>query len=152
MIELGSAVSKLAWAHPYYGQLIACAGYRGHLSIFAEEPGAELQQGQMTWAARMDFSDTHAITDLRFAPQQLGLILVACYADGFVRFLKAEAPFEPVEWRVVVSANLRGSGVPTVDWCERRTWDYVMALGAREGDHGVRLYHYDQESLYASGA
>ena len=86
IFQINPGLSKVAWAHPEFGSLIAVACDK-HVWIYEETCLGSGKGDKSGWVKRTPpLSDARAaITDLKFAPKFLGLQLAICSQNGEVR-------------------------------------------------------------------
>lgn len=118
------SVWRVTWAHPEFGQLIATCSYDRSVIIWEEKVSSppasptrtQHQQQQQasavhtsshelpanpssTWLIRAKLVDARAsITDIKFAPKHLGLLLATCSSDGTVRIYEAPDIMNLSQW------------------------------------------------------
>ena len=109
-----AAVSKLCWAHPEFGQILASGSADKKVIIWVENKSLLFMilynirckiiiKNEGKWEKKIeltDFMDT--VTDLKFAPRQHGLKIAACSLDGFVRIYEAMDVINLEQWSVIV--------------------------------------------------
>jgi WD40 repeat protein len=110
------AVWKVTWAHPEFGQVsasrdlsdcdvandfqvLATCSFDRTASVWEEMPGnqkpggvqgGDTASGQSHWVKKTSLVDSRtSVTDVKFAPKHLGLLLATCSADGTVRIYEA---------------------------------------------------------------
>ena len=108
------SVTRLSWAHPEFGQLLATCG-ADHVATIWEERDASFsfpvdehygggnlntmngQDGTAAasrWVSKAELTDARkAVTCIQFAPRHLGLKIATGSADGFVRIYEAIGAF-----------------------------------------------------------
>jgi len=80
-----SAVWKVKWSHPEFGQILASASFDHKVKIWEEMPGRV-----KNWVNKATlFDSTRSVQDIKFAPRHLGLKLATCSKDGKVRIYEA---------------------------------------------------------------
>ncbi|KPI94525.1 PREDICTED: nucleoporin seh1 [Papilio xuthus] len=96
------SVWKVTWAHPEFGQVLATCSFDRTVAIWEEvgdttAPGSE--KGLRTWVKRSNLVDSRtSVTDVKFGPKHLGLLLVTCSADGIIRIYEAPDVMNLAQW------------------------------------------------------
>ncbi|XP_026320870.1 nucleoporin SEH1 [Hyposmocoma kahamanoa] len=96
------SVWKVTWAHPEFGQVLATCSFDRTAAIWEEvgetaAPGPE--KGLRTWVKRSNLVDSRtSVTDVKFGPKHLGLLLVTCSADGIIRIYEAPDVMNLAQW------------------------------------------------------
>ena len=100
------SVWKVNWAHPEFGQIIATCSFDRTAAIWEEVAAAA--DGNVTqasgndannWIKRTSLVDSRtSVTDVKFAPRHMGLMLATCSADGTVRIYEATDVMNLSEW------------------------------------------------------
>ncbi|CAK1553110.1 unnamed protein product [Leptosia nina] len=96
------SVWKVTWAHPEFGQVLATCSFDRTAAIW-EEVGditaSGSEKGLRTWVKRSNLVDSRtSVTDLKFGPKHLGLLLVTCSADGIIRIYEAPDVMNLAQW------------------------------------------------------
>ncbi|KAL4703472.1 hypothetical protein ACJJTC_010344 [Scirpophaga incertulas] len=96
------SVWKVTWAHPEFGQVIATCSFDRTAAVW-EEVGdtnsAGSEKGLRTWVKRSNLVDSRtSVTDVKFGPKHLGLLLVTCSADGIIRIYEAPDVMNLAQW------------------------------------------------------
>ena len=102
------SVWKVTWAHPEFGQVIATCSFDRTASIWEEVAGDKPRPGAsgagdfnnaQNWIKRTSLVDSRtSVTDVKFAPRHMGLMLATCSADGIVRIYEAADVMNLSEW------------------------------------------------------
>ncbi|KAI5634964.1 nucleoporin SEH1 [Phthorimaea operculella] len=96
------SVWKVTWAHPEFGQVIATCSFDRTAAIWEEvgdTASAGSDKGLRTWVKRSNLVDSRtSVTDVKFGPKQLGLLLVTCSADGIIRIYEAPDVMNLAQW------------------------------------------------------
>ena len=118
------SVWKVTWAHPEYGQVIATCSFDRTAAVWEEIPGSDQTQGKCKadhqkkvillfrspnsgqnddskshWVKRASLVDSRtSVTDVKFGPRHLGLLLATCSADGTVRIYEAPDVMNLGQW------------------------------------------------------
>ena len=126
-----SAIWRLSWAHPEFGQLLASCSEDRTACIWEEQEsiGGEYilksrsrdannskQPGQR-WQVKTTLSEsTKSVNDVKFAPRHLGLKIATASADGYVRMYDAPDVFSLNMWQLEQSIQVEqtpGAGAST---------------------------------------
>lgn len=129
-------MNKVTWAHPEFGSLIAFACDR--VAFVYEEACLGNQPGtgkpNSTWIKRTTMNDARApITDLKFAPRQLGLQLIVCSQNAEIRIYESS---DIVTWGSS-HQEILGSKKP-LNSCSSCSWStcfnlpVLLAIGSNE--------------------
>eukprot|EP00899_Mesostigma_viride_P025422 jgi/Mesvir1/6064/Mv00795-RA.1 len=130
--------TKMAWAHPEFGQLLVAATTSGAVYVWEEAAasGAPIlggptdgfvcrceqlpgdPAGGLCWRLRAELCDTDAaINDVQFAPCQLGLRLATASADGCVRVYETSNVLLLDSWQMQTEFQASsGAGCTSIDW------------------------------------
>jgi len=95
------SVWKVTWAHPEFGQVIATCSFDRTAAVWEEivGEGKTGTGGQNHWVKKTSLVDSRtSVTDVKFGPKQLGLILATCSADGTVRIYEAPDVMNLSQW------------------------------------------------------
>jgi len=94
------SVWKVTWAHPEFGQVIATCSFDRTAAVWEEIVGeGKSGGGQNHWVKKTSLVDSRtSVTDVKFGPKQLGLILATCSADGTVRIYEAPDVMNLSQW------------------------------------------------------
>ena len=70
-------VTRVSWAHPAFGQLLATASADHNVCIWEEQEGVLGPTARSTWSQKALLGDARgAVNDVQFAPKHLGLKVV----------------------------------------------------------------------------
>ncbi|TRY73382.1 hypothetical protein TCAL_05544 [Tigriopus californicus] len=116
------SVWKVNWAHPEFGNLIATCSFDRTAAVWEEMPGDSFllsgtgapppsshgnpnlrtegdAPAQSHWVKKVTMVDSRtSVTDVKFAPKILGLILATCSADGTLRIYEASDVMNLTNW------------------------------------------------------
>ena len=111
------SVWKVTWAHPEFGQVgqchmsyisgfdvllpqvIATCSFDRTAAVWEEIVGEKEGGGLNHWVKRTSLVDSRtSVTDVKFGPKQLGLILATCSADGTIRIYECEDVMNMSQW------------------------------------------------------
>lgn len=165
------SVTRLAWAHPEFGQLLVTGGADHAATVWEErEAGGRLPGGgaptgneaaggpaassgaQYGWVAKARLTDARrAVTCVQFAPRHLGLRLATGSADGTVRIYEAIDVMNLNHWPLngsieadEVEAGKSELGVTSLSWCNGRFEPPTIVVGGSSGN--VNVYRYSDAS------
>uniref|UniRef100_A0A9J7XZU7 SEH1-like (S. cerevisiae) n=1 Tax=Cyprinus carpio carpio TaxID=630221 RepID=A0A9J7XZU7_CYPCA len=95
------SVWRVTWAHPEFGQVLASCSFDRTAAVWEEIVGEsnDKQRGQSHWIKRTTLVDSRtSVTDVKFAPKHMGLMLTTCSADGVVRIYEAPDVMNLSQW------------------------------------------------------
>lgn len=133
------AVWKVTWAHPEFGQIIATCSFDRSASIY-EETVSETGHGmQTTWLKRCSLDDARSsVTDIKFAPKSMGLMLATCSTDGLVRIYEAFDVMDLAHWTPTHDIHTRLQSCSCLSWnpSPSRLCSPLLAVGSDDGCMG----------------
>merc|ERR1711962_810674 len=92
-------MGKVNWAHPEFGQVIATCSFDRTAAVWEEIVGEKSSGGLNHWVKKTSLVDSRtSVTDVKFGPKHLGLILATCSADGTVRIYEAQDVMNLSQW------------------------------------------------------
>ncbi|XP_063702738.1 nucleoporin seh1 [Culicoides brevitarsis] len=97
------SVWRLSWAHPEFGQVLATCSFDRTVSVW-EESLAEKSTQTLTpptrrWVRKTNLVDSRVnVTDCKFGPKHLGLMIATSSADGFIRIYEAPEITNLSQW------------------------------------------------------
>ncbi|XP_041984563.1 nucleoporin SEH1 [Aricia agestis] len=96
------SVWKVTWAHPEFGQILATCSFDRTAAIWEEvgdTTASGSEKGLRTWVKRSNLVDSRtSVTDVKFGPKHLGLLVVTCSADGIIRIYEAPDVMNLAQW------------------------------------------------------
>ncbi|KAK7862979.1 hypothetical protein R5R35_014538 [Gryllus longicercus] len=96
------SVWKVTWAHPEFGQVLATCSFDRTAAVWEEivgEGSVPGERGMRHWVRRTNLVDSRtSVTDIKFAPKHLGLLLATCSADSVVRVYEAPDVMNLSQW------------------------------------------------------
>lgn len=111
----GLLITKLDWAHPLYGQLLAVC-IHNYGVVFYEETVNE--SNEKKWVMTHDFHDMVPFpTDVSFSPHHLGLVLGASAMDGTVFIFTRLTQSNKLPWICSSQFNTL-VGTTCLTWCK----------------------------------
>ncbi|XP_065332480.1 nucleoporin SEH1 isoform X1 [Cloeon dipterum] len=97
------SVWKVTWAHPEFGQVLATCSFDRTAAVWEEIPAGDGpgETARSHWIRRTNMVDSRtSVTDVKFAPRQLGLQLATSSSDGVVRIYEAPDVMNLSTWTV----------------------------------------------------
>lgn len=90
------SIWRISWAHPEFGQVLATCSF-DRTAVIWEETSAERTGGTASflpskkWIRRTSLVDSRtSVTDVKFSPKLLGLLLATSSIDGTIRIYEGE--------------------------------------------------------------
>ncbi|RXN05911.1 centrosomal protein of 192 kDa-like [Labeo rohita] len=146
------SVWRVTWAHPEFGQVLASCSFDRTAIVWEEIVGEsnDKQRGQSHWIKRTTLVDSRtSVTDVKFAPKHMGLMLTTCSADGVVRIYEAPDVMNLSQWSLQheISSKLSCS---CISWnpSSSRAHAPMIAVGSDDSNvtYGgkVQIYEYNE--------
>lgn len=151
------SVWKVTWAHPEFGQVLATCSFDRTASIWEEQVGdaGPFQQGGRTshWVRRAALVDSRtSVTDIKFAPKHLGLMLATCSKDGIVRIYEAPDVMNLAHWSLQYEIHTKLS-CSCLSWNPSRIHSPMLAVGSDDTNSATEAKtHIYQLNEYSDGA
>lgn len=96
------SIWKLDWGHPEYGQILASASFDRTASIWEEcvsEKPVPTSSSTKRWIRRTNLVDSRtSVTDVKFGPKTLGLVIATSSSDGTIRIYEAPDIMNLSQW------------------------------------------------------
>lgn len=146
------SVWKVTWAHPEFGQILATCSLDRTAIIWEEVLDATIDTKRSSnqtshWAKRATLVDSRtSLTDIRFAPKHLGLMLVTCATDGHVRIYEAPDITNLSHWSLKDEFNCK-MACSSITWNQSRIHPPMLAVGSDDANNPspkVLIYEYNQ--------
>ncbi|XP_052359995.1 nucleoporin SEH1 [Oncorhynchus keta] len=148
------SVWRVTWAHPEFGQVLASCSFDRTAAVWEEIVGEsnDKQRGQSHWIKRTTLVDSRtSVTDVKFAPKHMGLMLTTCSADGVVRVYEAPDVMNLSQWSLQheISCKLSCS---CISWnpSSSRAHPPMIAVGSDDSNvmYGgkVQIYEYNENT------
>ncbi|KPP74554.1 nucleoporin seh1-like [Scleropages formosus] len=136
------SVWRVTWAHPEFGQVLASCSFDRTAAVWEEIVGEsnDKQRGQSHWIKRTTLVDSRtSVTDVKFAPKHMGLMLTTCSADGVVRIYEAPDVMNLSQWSLQheISSKLSCS---CISW-NPSSDDSCVTYGGK-----VQIYEYNENT------
>ena len=144
------SVWKVTWAHPEFGQILATCSLDRTAIIWEEVLDATVDTKRSSdhtshWAKRATLVDSRtSLTDIRFAPKHLGLMLVTCATDGHVRIYEAPDITNLSQWSLKDEFNCK-IACSSITWNQSRIHAPMLAVGSDDANNPspkVLIYEY----------
>ncbi|XP_012272026.1 nucleoporin SEH1-A isoform X2 [Orussus abietinus] len=149
------SVWKVTWAHPEFGQVLATCSFDRTAAVWEEiigEGSGPGERGMRHWVRRANLVDSRtSVTDVKFAPKTLGLLLATCSADGVIRIYEAPDVMNLSQWTLQHDISCK---LP----CSCLTWNPslsrlhppMLAVGSDDSNTStggkVFIYEYSENS------
>lgn len=109
-------VWKVAWAHPEFGQILATCSFDRSVCIWVEKTNRTSTPSTLSCHPHAQSGDPHhrplsewdrkaclsesrsSVTDVKFSPKHLGLLLATCSSDGTLRIYEAPDIMNLKQW------------------------------------------------------
>lgn len=144
------SVWKVTWAHPEFGQILATCSLDRTAIIWEEVLDATVDTKRSSdqtshWAKRATLVDSRtSLTDIRFAPKHLGLMLVTCATDGHIRIYEAPDITNLSHWSLRDEFNCK-MACSSITWNQSRIHAPMLAVGSDDANSPspkVLIYEY----------
>ncbi|XP_043277376.1 nucleoporin SEH1-A [Venturia canescens] len=149
------SVWKVTWAHPEFGQVLATCSFDRTAAVWEEivgEGSGPGERGMRHWVRRTNLVDSRtSVTDVKFGPKTLGLLLATCSADGVIRIYEAPDVMNLSQWTLQhdISCKLACSCI-TWNPSLSRLHSPMIAVGSDDssssGGGKVFIYEYSENS------
>ncbi|XP_050794782.1 nucleoporin SEH1 isoform X5 [Gopherus flavomarginatus] len=148
------SVWRVTWAHPEFGQVLASCSFDRTAVVWEEIVGEsnDKLRGQSHWVKRTTLVDSRtSVTDVKFAPKHMGLMLATCSADGVVRIYEAPDVMNLSQWSLQheISCKLSCS---CISWnpSSSRAHSPMIAVGSDDNSSNtlakVQIYEYNENT------
>ncbi|XP_018412335.1 PREDICTED: nucleoporin SEH1 isoform X2 [Nanorana parkeri] len=148
------SVWRVTWAHPEFGQVLASCSFDRTAAVWEEIVGEsnDKPRGQSHWVKRTTLVDSRtSVTDVKFAPKHMGLMLATCSADGVVRIYEAPDVMNLSQWSLQheISCKLSCS---CISWnpSSCRAHSPMIAVGSDDSSPNimgkVQIYEYNENT------
>nr|CAD7402199.1 unnamed protein product [Timema poppensis] len=105
------SVWKVTWAHPEFGQVVATCSFDRTACVWEEivgEGAVPGEEGLRHWVRRTNLVDSRtSVTDVKFGPKSMGLLVATCSADGIVRIYEAPDIMNLAQWTLQHEMTLK---------------------------------------------
>ncbi|ODM88766.1 Nucleoporin SEH1 [Orchesella cincta] len=140
------SVWKVTWAHPEFGQVVATSSFDWSAAVWQERGVVGTH-----WVKKATLVDSRAsVTDVKFAPRHLGMVLATCSADGFVRIYEAPDIIHLSQWSLQYEINVK-MALSCVSWNPTYPHQFapIIAVGSDDSSTDapkVLLYEFNERN------
>ncbi|KAF8476098.1 WD40-repeat-containing domain protein, partial [Kalaharituber pfeilii] len=145
------SISKVIWAHPEHGHIIASCSNDRTVRIW-EEQEFEPKSSARRWKRQAVITLDVAIHDISFAPVHRGLKIASISPAGIVYIHEAQEPQDPSIWMLQEQISILRNQPPretevsfVVEYCPSRWGGEQLAVGAMDT---VRIYRQKSNNKY----
>jgi nucleoporin SEH1 len=128
-------VCKVTWAHPVFGSVLATCSFDRTVAIWEELTVADAGAGERnksSWVKRTSLVDSRtSVTDVKFAPHHLGLLLATCSVDGIVRIYEAPDVMLLSQWSPQHELNCQ-MPLSSISWNPLRGHPPMIVVGSND--------------------
>ncbi|VDN02032.1 unnamed protein product [Thelazia callipaeda] len=151
-------VWKVVWAHPEFGQILATCSFDRSVTIWEEtvrQPvqmiiNSGIQSGQKEqqprWKRCCQLVDSrHNVTDIKFAPRHLGLMLATVSSQGVLRIYEAPDIMNLSMWSLNQDIAVFRCRCSCLSWSTNRLAKPLIAVGSDDAHttgKRVAIYEY----------
>ncbi|KAL0961686.1 hypothetical protein UPYG_G00330410 [Umbra pygmaea] len=148
------SVWRVTWAHPEFGQVLASCSFDRTAAVWEEVVGEsnDKKKGLCHWIKRTTLVDSRtSVTDVKFAPKHMGLILTTCSADGVVRIYEALDVMNISQWSMQQEISCKPS-CSCISWnpSSSRAHAPMIAVGSDASSAAysgrVHIYEYSEHT------
>ncbi|ODM90481.1 Nucleoporin SEH1 [Orchesella cincta] len=150
------SVWKVTWAHPEFGQVVATSSFDRSAAVWQERVekdnfGRGAGVVGTHWVKKATLVDSRAsVTDVKFAPRHLGMVLATCSADGFVRIYEAPDIIHLSQWSLQYEINVK-MPLSCVSWNPTYPHQFapIIAVGSDDSNADapkVLLYEFNERN------
>lgn len=147
-----ASVWKVTWAHPVFGSVLATCSFDRTAAIWEEltvADGGAGERNQSHWVKRTSLVDSRtSVTDVKFAPHHLGLLLATCSKDGIIRIYEAPDIMLLSQWSPQHELNCK-MPLSSLSWNPSRAHPPMIAVGSDDftpGQGKVILFEYNENA------
>lgn len=148
------SVWKVTWAHPEFGQVLATCSFDRTAIVWEEQVGEVSSTntvGRSTnpWIQRASLVNSNSVTDIKFSPKHLRLLLALCYKDGVVRIYEAPDIMNLSCWSVQHVITCKLASASCISWNPSRSHP-MLAVGSDDPSSNaggkVELHEYNSSA------
>lgn len=99
------SIWRISWAHPEFGQVLATCSFDRTAVVWEETTGEKTANSTFLpskkWVRRTSLVDSRtSVTDVKFSPKLLGLLLATSSIDGIIRIYEAPDIMNLTQWSI----------------------------------------------------
>lgn len=148
-----SAILRVAWAHPEYGQVIASCSADRSVKIW-EELEHEPRNSSRRWKEKISLSEARGVVqDIEFAPHHLGLKIATVASDGIVRVYEAIEVYDLSSWTLMESFEVgpafakETEGQYCLSFAKSRFASQMLVVGCGK-ENIAKVFRLDQHNKW----
>ncbi|GMR42340.1 hypothetical protein PMAYCL1PPCAC_12535, partial [Pristionchus mayeri] len=127
----GGPVWRVAWAHPEFGQVLATSSNDRSVFVWEESTGMTPAK----WTKKASFADSRtAVTDIKFAPNFLGLQLATANSAGIIRLYEAPDIIDLSQWSLLHELTPFYYRCSSISWSNAQGLRPLMVAGCDDAD------------------
>ncbi|VDK67614.1 unnamed protein product [Onchocerca ochengi] len=154
----GGPVWKVIWAHPEFGQILATCSFDRSVTIWEETVRHPVEtitrnnihngqkQQQARWKRCCQLVDSrHNVTDIKFSPRHLGLMLATVSSQGILRVYEAPDIMNLSMWSLNQDIAVFRYRCSCLSWSTHRLTKPLIAVGSDDAHttgKRVAVYEY----------
>jgi WD40 repeat protein len=141
-------VWKVTWAHPEFGQVLATCSFDRSVAIWEEliSDGHSGERNQSHWLKKSNLVDSRqSVTDVKFAPKHLGLLLATSSSDGIVRIYEAPDIMNLTQWTIIHDFDVK-MACSCIAWNLSPFHPTMIAVGSDDPAQGIGKVHIYESS------
>lgn len=146
------SVWRLSWAHPEFGQILASCSFDRTVSVWEEVMATSpTSNSSVRWVRRTNLVDSRTnVTNCKFGPKNLGLVLATTSADGFIRIYEAPDFLNLSQWTLQHEIDCKQS-LSCLSWNDSlyRLHNPLIAVGSDDENATggkVFIFEYSESS------
>uniref|UniRef100_A0A8C5JYZ8 Nucleoporin SEH1-like n=1 Tax=Jaculus jaculus TaxID=51337 RepID=A0A8C5JYZ8_JACJA len=150
------SVWRVTWAHPEFGQVLASCSFDITAAVWEEIVGESNDKlgGQRHWVKGTTLVDSRtSVTDVKFAPKHMGLMLATCSADGIVRIYEAPDVMNLSQWSLQHEACKLSCSCISWNPSSSHAHSPMIAVGSDDSSPNamakVQIFEYNENREYA---
>ncbi|KAF6028054.1 SEH1L [Bugula neritina] len=125
-----ASIWRVVWAHPEFGNVLATCSF-DRTAIVWEELVSVSASGEIhnQFVSKHTFVDSRtSVSDVKFAPKNLGMLLATCSNDGIVRIYEAPDVMNLTQWNILIEIGVKMS-CSSISWCSAMRLQPIIAVG-----------------------
>ncbi|GMS89411.1 hypothetical protein PENTCL1PPCAC_11586, partial [Pristionchus entomophagus] len=127
----GGPVWRVTWAHPEFGQVLATSSNDRSVFIWEESTGITPAK----WTKKASFADSRTtVTDIKFAPNFLGLQLATANSAGIIRLYEAPDVIDLSQWTLLHELTPFYYRCSSISWSSAQGLRLLMVAGCDDVD------------------